>query len=281
MWGLSALSKPRINVGQFLQSIRNSSYLGQLQHQEGAVKGYKRLGRGPASGKGKTSGRGQKGQKARGSVPFLFEGGQTPFFKRFPIVGFKRPHAKEYNFLSMKRIQDFWDNKRIPLEAGQTLTIRVMRECGLISGTMKDGVKLMGYGGEEYTVPLNIEASKATEFAIESVQNTGHAYTSVYHTKLGLKAHLNPDYYLLKKGYVPLQARPTHKKDVAYYSNPDKYGYLLKDPDMFLEKISVGKQSRITKEVKKSSLERMLEGASKKVHGDFSQSAIVDVSSFA
>lgn len=280
MWGLSAVAKPKLHVGQFLQSIRNTSYLGNLTSNDGAVKGYKRLGRGPASGLGKTSGRGQKGQKARGSVPYLFEGGQTPFYKRFPIVGFKRPHAKVYNEISMLRIQDFWDNNRIPLKAGETLTIRVMRECGLISGAMKDGVRLMGYGGENYSVPLNVEASKATEFAIESVQKTGHTYTSVYHTKLGLKAHINPNYFILKKGYVPLQARPTHKKDVAYYSNPDKGGYLLKDTAMFLDQISVKKETQAKKTVEKSSLEKMLESAGKKSHADFTQSNIVDASAF-
>lgn len=280
MWGLSALARPKAHVGNLFHSIRHSSYLGRLEFPEGAVKGYKRLGRGPASGKGKTAGRGQKGQKARGSVPFLFEGGQTPFFKRFPIVGFKRPHAKEYNLLSMARIQDFWNNKRIPLEAGQTLTIRIMRECGLITGTMKDGVKLMGYMNEQYNVPLNVEASKATEYAIECVQNAGYTYTSIYHTKLGLRAHMNPDYFYLKKGYLPLQARPTHKKDVAYYSSADKCGYLLKDPAMFLDEISVGQQSRAKTEVKQTSLERMLENATDRVHKDFSQSTIVDASSF-
>lgn len=280
MWGLSALLKPKIHVGQALQSIRNSSYLGRLVSNEGAVKGYKRLGRGPASGKGKTSGRGQKGQKARGSVPFLFEGGQTPFYKRFPIIGFKRPHAKVYTMLSMLRIQDFWDNNRIPLEAGQTLTIRVMRECGLLSGSMKDGVRLMGYGGENYNVPLNVEASKATEYAIESVQKTGHTYTSVYHSKLGLKAHVNPDYFILKKGYLPLQARPTHKRDVAYYSNPDKGGYLLKDPANFLDQIRVKQLAKTKRKAEKSAVEKMLESAGTKSHQDFHQSKIVDASSF-
>lgn len=280
MWGLSALAKPKTLAGSLFQSIRYSSYLGRLEHPDGAVKGYKRLGRGPASGKGKTAGRGQKGQKARGSVPFLFEGGQTPFFKRFPIVGFKRPHAKEYNLLSLARIQDFWNNKRIPLEEGQTLTIRIMRECGLITGTMKDGVKLMGYSNEQYNVPLNVEASKATEYAIECVQNAGYTFTSIYHTNLGLRAHMNPDYFYLKKGYLPLQARPTHKKDVAYYSNPDKCGYLLKDPAMFLDEISVGQKSRVKTEVKQTSLERMLENSTGRVHKDFSESKIVDASSF-
>lgn len=280
MWGLSALARPSLRVGHLLKGIRYSSYLGYLKHPEGANKRYKRLGRGPASGKGKTAGRGQKGQKARGSVPFLFEGGQTPFFKRFPIVGFKRPHAKVYNLLSMARIQDFWDNDRIKLNPGELLTIHVMRKCGLITGTMRDGVKLMGYGGEKYNVPLDVEASKATEYAIECVQNAGQKYTSVYHTKLGLRAHLNPDYFILKKGYVPLQARPTHKKDIAYYSNPDKCGYLLKNPAMFLDQISVGQQSHVKKEVKKTSLQRMLEIATKRAHSDFAQSNIVDASSF-
>lgn len=280
MWRVSAFARPVLNMGMHLQNIRYSSHLGNLAYNEGAVKPYKRLGRGPASGKGKTSGRGQKGQKARGSVPLLFEGGQTKFFKRFPVVGFKRPHAKKYNMVSLLRIQNFWDKKRIPLEPGQTLTVCVMRDCGLITGTMKDGVRLMGFGSETYNVPLNIEASKATEHAIEGVQKTGYTYTSVYYTKLSLKAHLNPDYFLLKKGYVPLPARPTHKKDVAYFSNPDKSGYLLRDRSMFLDQIEKMKTSRLKTTSRKTILGRILESASPKTHGDFVESRIVDFSTF-
>lgn len=276
MLGLHKAAKV-LAPSQLLTAVRGVSYLGSLAAFEGAVKSYKRLGRGPASGKGKTSGRGQKGQKARGSVPRWFEGGQTPFYKRFPITGFKRPHAKIYHDVNLERIQDLWDNGRIPLKAGETLTIKVMKECGLITGSMKDGVKILGNGKETYSVPLNIEASRASAAAIATIEKLNCTYTAVYHTELGLQAHLNPDQFLLKKGYVPMQARPTHKRDIAYYLNPEKRGYLLKDPSLLLEHVDGSKVVR--KATKKTELEKLLEGALQKKYGEFSQTRVVDLSS--
>ncbi|GEQ72372.1 hypothetical protein JCM33374_g6059 [Metschnikowia sp. JCM 33374] len=257
----------------FVNAARHASYLGSLRPAEGAVKAYTRLGRGPASGKGKTAGRGQKGQKARGSVPHWLEGGQTPYYKLFPIIGFKRPHRKVFQEISLRRIQEFWDSGRIPLEAGGTLTIRVMRECGLVSGALKDGVKVLGSGSFMYNAPLNLEVSQATQRVISAVKNTGHELTSVYHTKLGLLAHVNPDRFLLKKGRVPLQARPLHKRDIAYYSDPARGGYLLKDRSLLLDHL--GKSSLRKKIVKKSALDVSLETASTKTYDDYAQSKIV------
>ncbi|SGZ58978.1 CIC11C00000003392 [Sungouiella intermedia] len=258
-----------------LSAVRYLSHLGRLTAFEGSVKSYKRLGRGPASGKGKTSGRGQKGQKARGKVPHWLEGGQTPFYKRFPIIGFKRPHRKEFHDVNLDRIQDFWNNGRIPLKEGETLTIRVMRECGLLTGSLKDGVKLLGNGSETYNVPLNIEASKATASVMNTIENLGYTYTSVYHTSLGLQAHINPDLFLLRKGYVPLQARPTHKRDVAYYSSAEKRGYLLKDRALLLDHVGSSKTQK--KADKKSELKKLLENASSKRHAY--ESKVVDLAS--
>lgn len=246
-----------------MNSIReSSSYLGFLKPNTGAVVGYKRLGRGPASGKGKTAGRGQKGQKARGKVPQFFEGGQTPFYKRFPIVGFKRPHKKVYHELKLQRIQEFWDNGRIPLKVGGALTYRIMRECGLLTGSMRDGVKIMSDGKEDYNVPLDIVASKATGGSVHAIEKAGNKYTAMYMTKLGLKAHCKPDYFLLKKGYLPLPARPTHRRDIEYYSNPEKRGYLLEDRSIFLDYVSDVATKKIS--ARKSALDRQLENADSK-----------------
>lgn len=258
-----------------LTAVRSVSHLGNLAAFEGSVKSYKRLGRGPASGKGKTAGRGQKGQKARGKVPHWLEGGQTPFYKRFPIIGFKRPHAKVYHDVNLDRIQDFWNNGRIPLKAGETLTIRGMRECGLLTGSLKDGVKLLGNGSESYNVPLNIEASKATGNVMNTIEKLGYTYTSVYHTKLGLAAHIDPDQFLLRKGYTPLQARPTHKRDIAYYSSDEKRGYLLKDRGLLLDHVGSNKTQK--KADKKSELKKLLENASSKRHTY--ESKVVDLAS--
>lgn len=258
-----------------LTSFRNISYLGKLEPFEGAVTQYKRLGRGPASGKGKTSGRGQKGQKARGKVPKWYEGGQTPFYKRFPIIGFKRPHRKIYHDINLERIQDFWNTGRIPLYPGETLTIKVMKDCGIISGTLKDGAKILANGKEDYNVPLSIEASKASLSAIRAIENLEQKFTAVYHSELGLKAHVDPDYFYLRKGYLPLQARPTHRRDIGYYSNPEKRGYLLENKSILLD--HMGQESSARRNVRKSELAKQLESASNKTSSDFAQSSEISV----
>lgn len=258
-----------------LTSFRNISYLGKLEPFEGAVTQYKRLGRGPASGKGKTSGRGQKGQKARGKVPKWYEGGQTPFYKRFPIIGFKRPHRKIYHDINLERIQDFWNTGRIPLYPGETLTIKVMKDCGIISGTLKDGAKILANGKEDYNVPLSIEASKASLSAIRAIENLDQKFTAVYHSELGLKAHVDPDYFYLRKGYLPLQARPTHRRDIGYYSNPEKRGYLLENKSILLD--HMGQESSSRRNVRKSELAKQLESASNKTSSDFAQSSEISV----
>lgn len=267
---LKAFSGPSL-----LTSFRNISYLGKLEPFEGAVTQYKRLGRGPASGKGKTSGRGQKGQKARGKVPKWYEGGQTPFYKRFPIIGFKRPHRKIYHDINLERIQDFWNTGRIPLNPGETLTIKVMKDCGIISGTLKDGAKILANGKEDYNVPLSIEASKASLSAIRAIENLEQKFTAVYHSELGLKAHVDPDYFYLRKGYLPLQARPTHRRDIGYYSNPDKRGYLLENKSILLD--HMGQESSARRNVRKSELAKQLESASNKTSSDFAQSSEISV----
>ncbi|ODV78034.1 ribosomal protein L15 [Suhomyces tanzawaensis NRRL Y-17324] len=255
---------------------RNVSYMGNLKPNDGAVVSYKRLGRGPASGKGKTSGRGQKGQKARGKVPRWLEGGQTPYYKLFPIIGFKRPHKRVYFDLNLERIQEFWNTGRIPLQAGETLTIRTMKECGLITGTMKDGVKILANGKEDYSVPLNIEASRASDQAIQAIEKLEKSYTSVYFTKLSLDAHINPERFLLKKGYVPLPARPSHRRDIEYYSNPAKRGYLLKDRSLLLDHLK-NVSATYTKAEKKSALERQAEVASPARFNEFHEGKVVSV----
>lgn len=267
---LKAFSGPSL-----LTSFRNISYLGKLEPFEGAVTQYKRLGRGPASGKGKTSGRGQKGQKARGKVPKWYEGGQTPFYKRFPIIGFKRPHRKIYHDINLERIQDFWNTGRIPLNPGETLTIKVMKDCGIISGTLKDGAKILANGKEDYNVPLSIEASKASLSAIRAIENLDQKFTAVYHSELGLKAHVDPDYFYLRKGYLPLQARPTHRRDIGYYSNPEKRGYLLENKSILLD--HMGQESSSRRNVRKSELANQLESASNKTSSDFAQSSEISV----
>lgn len=263
----------RFSLPKVLTSVRFSSTLGSLKPNEGAVTAYKRVGRGASSGLGKTSGRGQKGQKARGSVPWWLEGGQTPYYKRFPIIGFKRPHRKDYNKVNLGTIQEFWDRGRIPLQSGETLTIRVMKECGLITGSLKDGAIILARGATSYNVPLDIEALKASELAISTIERANKTFTARYFTPLSLRAHVNPEKFLLKKGYVPLPARPTHRRDIEYYLSEEKRGYLLSDRSLLLDHMNnANKSHRVQK--KKSSLERQSETASSVKHTDYSENRV-------
>ncbi|KAI5964796.1 MRPL10 [Candida pseudojiufengensis] len=240
-----------------IRTLRTQTNLGSLSPNEGSTQGYKRLGRGPSSNKGKTSGRGQKGQKARGKVPIWMEGGQTPYFKQMPMVGFKNHHnAKQFHELNLSKIQDFWENNRIPLQRGETLTIKIMKDCGLITGTLKDGVKILGNNllNKKYNVPLNIEASKATEQAIIKIEKDAKmSFTARYFSKLGLRAFVNPSYFLLRKGYVPLQARPISQKDITFYSNQKNRGYLEKDSSILLDHLAKAKEELKTTKPKKKS----------------------------
>lgn len=263
---LIGFSRPIMNVTK--NSMRSLGYLGRLEPSEGSVKGYKRLGRGASSDKGKTSGRGQKGQKARGKVPFLFEGGQTPLYKRLPFYGFSNAYnAMDYHKVRLDKIQDYWNNGKIPLKEGETLTIKVMRDCGLITGSIKDGVKLYALKGSTFNVPLNIEASKATIPAIEQIEAANVTFTARYFTNLGLRAHLDPEKFLLRKGYVPLPARPTSQKDIQYYSDPEKRGYLAKDESILAEPLRIAREEYDNRKAKKvvskfKSLEEQLQDAS-------------------
>lgn len=249
--------------------------LGHLAPNDGATVQYRRLGRGPSSGLGKTSGRGQKGQKARGKVNPWFEGGQTPFFKRFPKTGFNRPNRRVWHELKLERIQDFWDHGRLPLQPGQVLDMAAMRRFGLVTGSVKDGVKILSNGRELYTVPVSIEALRALAQAIARIEELGHQFTARYFTRLGLRAQRAANHLLRTRGYVPLQARPTHRRDIEYYSNPDKRGYLLQQRHLLLD--FVGKKHQKQKTTVQSALDRLLEAASTKAAPDFQQSQTISL----
>ncbi|RCK54926.1 54S ribosomal protein L10, mitochondrial [Candida viswanathii] len=227
-----------------LTSFRQLSKLGTLKPNEGSTQGYKRLGRGASSGKGKTSGRGQKGQKARGKVPWWHEGGQTPYYRRFPLTGFSNPNRRIYQQIKLARIQEFWNTGRIPLKEGDTLTIQEMVKCGLVTRTLRHGVKILAAGASNYNVPLNIEASKGTAVAIETIEKIGRTFTAKYFSRLGIRAHVHPERFLLKYGYVPMEARPSQRRDINYYSNPEKRGYLAKDRSILHEPLEKARAER-------------------------------------
>ncbi|MCO5611368.1 hypothetical protein L7F22_065621 [Adiantum nelumboides] len=176
-------------------------------------KNVKRLGRGPSSGRGGTSTRGHKGQKARsgnGKPTPGFEGGQTPLMRRYPKRGFTNIHAKQYVVVNVSRIQDWIDQGRIdpsvPITARELLSSRCVHSVG-------DGVKLLGDGAEELRTPINIIVSRASYSAIEAVERVGGAIETRYYTATTLRALIKPHLYANR--VLPRQPDPVSKKELG------------------------------------------------------------------
>ncbi len=143
--------------------------LNNLQAQEGGKIGKKatRRGRGIGSGLGKTSGRGQKGQKSRsgGGVRPGFEGGQMPLFRRLPKRGFTNIFRKEYAIINISSLNVFDD--------GETVDTQKLIERGLVKKSLAtaNGVKVLGNGELEKKINLNVE--RISESAKEKVEAKG------------------------------------------------------------------------------------------------------------
>ena len=147
--------------------------LNEISDRPGATKAKKRLGRGPGSGLGKTSGRGVKGQKARSGVAIKgFEGGQMPLHRRLPKRGFNNIFAKRYNELNLGRIQEAVDSGR--LDGKKPITIEALKQAGLIKSA-RDGVRLLGQG--ELKAKLAFEITGASASAIKAVEAAGGSVT--------------------------------------------------------------------------------------------------------
>ena len=143
--------------------------LNEIRDNEGATKNRMRVGRGIGSGKGKTGGRGVKGQKARTGVAIKgFEGGQMPLHRRLPKRGFTPPNAKDLNEVNLGRIQVAVDAGR--LDIGQTVTIETLVAAGVVSKP-RDGVKILGQG--ELTAKLVFEVAGASKTATDAIERAG------------------------------------------------------------------------------------------------------------
>lgn len=142
--------------------------LTDIRDNEGATKSRIRVGRGIGSGKGKTGGRGVKGQKARAGVAVKgFEGGQMPLYRRLPKRGFNNLFAKDLNEVNLGRIQQ-------AVEAGKlegTVTIEALVAAGVITRQAKDGVKILGNG--ELKAKLAFEVAGASKSAVEAIEKAG------------------------------------------------------------------------------------------------------------
>ena len=143
--------------------------LNDLRDNEGATHSRKRLGRGIGSGKGKTGGRGVKGQKSRSGVAINgFEGGQMPLYRRLPKRGFKNIFAKDFVTVSLARIQAAIDAKK--LDAKETVNAEALVKAGVIRRA-KDGVRVLSDG--ELKVKVAFDVAGASKAAIEKIDKAG------------------------------------------------------------------------------------------------------------
>jgi len=143
--------------------------LNEIRDNPGATKNRRRVGRGIGSGKGKTAGRGHKGQKSRSGVSLLgFEGGQMPLYRRLPKRGFKNPFSKDFSEINLGKLQDAIDAGKI--DAKNNIDGAVLLAAGLV-GKSKDGVKLLAKG--ELTAKLTIEVAGASRAAVAAVEKAG------------------------------------------------------------------------------------------------------------
>jgi len=143
--------------------------LNDLRDNPGARKDRMRVGRGIGSGKGKTSGRGGKGQTARSGVRIKgFEGGQMPLHRRLPKRGFNNIFRVDYAEINLDRLQDAIDAKTI--DAKDLINAESLVKAGVLRRS-KAGVRVLGRG--EIKAKINIEVHGATKTAIEAIEKAG------------------------------------------------------------------------------------------------------------
>ncbi len=143
--------------------------LNEIADRPGSRKARMRVGRGIGSGKGKTAGRGVKGQKARTGVAIKgFEGGQMPLHRRLPKRGFNNIFARTYNEVSLERVQKAIDAGK--LDGKATVTAEALRTAGVVR-RVKDGVRLLANG--ELKAKVAFEIAGASKAAIAAVEKAG------------------------------------------------------------------------------------------------------------
>ena len=143
--------------------------LNGISDNPGSSKNRMRVGRGIGSGKGKTGGRGVKGQKARTGVRVKgFEGGQMPLHRRLPKRGFWNPFSTDYNEVNLGRIQEAVDAGKIA--TGAKITVQSLIDAG-ICAKARDGVRILGMG--ELKAGLSFEVAGVSKGALEAIEKTG------------------------------------------------------------------------------------------------------------
>ncbi|EEH21182.1 ribosomal protein L15 [Paracoccidioides brasiliensis Pb03] len=278
-----AVYPPSLSAPILQHQTRHASILGSLSDNATAYNKRIRRGRGPSSGKGKTSGRGHKGQKQHGKVPAGFNGGQTKDEIVHGERGFDNMFSLDISKVNVDRIQEWIDQGR--LDPSRPITVRELAKSRCIHG-VKDGVKLLGRGGKDaLKQPIQIVVSRASATAIEAVEAAGGSITTRYYTRHAIKrimsgktdpfvslAWLNAGENLTigmgvdkprikGNGFTYRLPDPTNRKDIEYYRDPAHRGYLSylvekgETPSLFFR--APGKTHRKGKEVVPSSDNRL------------------------
>lgn len=147
--------------------------LHELHDNEGAAKKQKRVARGPGSGKGKTAGRGIKGQKSRSGVAIGgYEGGQMPLYRRLPKRGFSKPNRKEFAVINLGLIEKFIGLGKLDIKS--EIDEDALVAAGLTSNK-RDGIRILGKGAITSKVTLKVTGASAS--AIEAVKAAGGSIT--------------------------------------------------------------------------------------------------------
>jgi large subunit ribosomal protein L15 len=149
--------------------------LNEIRDNEGAAKERMRVGRGPGSGKGKTAGRGVKGQKARSGVAIAgFEGGQMPLHMRLPKRGFNSLNRKDFAEVNLWRLAQAIEAGK--LDAGKPIDVEVLIKAGVVRRA-KDGVRLLGKGELKTKIELSVHSASAS--ARKAIEAAGGKLTTV------------------------------------------------------------------------------------------------------
>lgn len=167
----------------------------------------------------------------------MFEGGQTKFYKRIPKRGFTNVHAEPMLPINVGTLQDYIDMGRLTpkgddeSDSNKALTMKDLVDAGLTkTSSIKHGVKLLAKGKERLRTPIQIEVSRASQAAIEAIEEVGGRVTTVHYNALALRALLRPE----KFDVLPKQAKPPPKL-MPYYTNWKNRGYL--SPQAQMEKL--------------------------------------------
>ena len=147
--------------------------LNELRDNPGAARKSKRVARGPGSGKGKTAGRGIKGQTSRSGVALNgYEGGQMPLYRRLPKRGFSKPNRLEFAVVNLGQLQAFVDAGK--LDAKAAVTEDALVGAGVIRRKL-DGVRVLAKG--ELKAALNLTVAGASKAAVEAIEKAGGKIT--------------------------------------------------------------------------------------------------------